>query len=149
MTKIEITTSIVNGLFKRNRNLVLNAIKSFEGKNVVISISKEKKTRSNNQNRFYWGVVIPLIQNGLLEATGELRNANDIHYKILLPLFAPKNEIVNTDTGEIVIELLTSSDLTTTQFMEFILDVQKWASEFLNIDIPNPNEETTLNFEND
>jgi len=145
--KIEITTSIVNGIFKRNRNLVLNAIQYFNNKDVVISFHKPKKTRSNNQNAFYWGIVIPLVQNGLLEATGKLRSADNIHYKILLPLFAPVNEIVNKETGEVVEEKLTSSDLTTTQFMEFILEVQKWSAEFLNVDIPNPNEENLLNFD--
>jgi hypothetical protein len=145
--KIEITTSIVNGLFKRNRNLVLNAIKSFNDKDVVITFTKPKKNRSNNQNRYYWGLVLPLIQNGLLDATGELRSYDNIHYKILLPLFAPTNEIINKDTGECIVERLTSSDLTTTQFCEYILEIQKWAAEFLGIDIPSPNEENLLNFD--
>jgi hypothetical protein len=145
--KIEITTSIVNGLFKRNRNLVLNAIKYFNDKDVVITFSKPKKSRSNNQNSFYWGVVLPLIQNGLLDATGELRSYDNIHYKILLPLFAPTNEIVNKDTGECIVERLTSSDLTTTQFCEYILEIQKWSAEFLGIDIPSPNEENLINFD--
>lgn len=145
--KINITTSIVNGVFKRNRNLVLQAIQSFNGKEVVITFSKPKKSRSNNQNSFYWGVVLPLIQNGLLDATGELRSYDNIHYKILLPLFAPTNEIVNKDTGECIIERLTSSDLTTTQFCEYIIEIQKWAAEFLAIDIPSPNEENLLNFD--
>jgi hypothetical protein len=145
--KLEITTSVVNGLFKRNRNLVLNAIKTFNNKDVVISFSKPKKNRSNNQNRYYWGLVLPLIQNGLLEATGELRSVDNIHYKILLPLFAPTNEIVNKDTGECITERLTSSDLTTTQFCEYILEIQKWSAEFLGIDIPSSNEDNMLNFE--
>jgi hypothetical protein len=145
--KIEITTSIVNGLFKRNRNLVLNAIKSFNDKDVVITFTKPKKNRSNNQNRYYWGLVLPLIQNGLLDATGELRSYDNIHYKILLPLFAPTNEIINKETGECIVERLTSSDLTTTQFCEYILEIQKWAAEFLGIDIPSPNEENLLNFD--
>jgi hypothetical protein len=145
--KIEITTSVVNGLFKRNRNLVLNAIQTFNNKDVVISFSKPKKNRSNNQNRYYWGLVLPLIQNGLLEATGELRSVDNIHYKILLPLFAPTNEIVNKDTGECIVERLTSSDLTTTQFCEYILEIQKWSAEFLGIDIPSPNEENLLNLD--
>jgi hypothetical protein len=145
--KIEITTSIVNGIFKRNRNLVLNAIKSFNDKDVVITFTKPKKNRSNNQNRYYWGLVLPLIQNGLLDATGELRSYDNIHYKILLPLFAPTNEIVNKDTGECIVERLTSSDLTTTQFCEYILEIQKWAAEFLGIDIPSPNEENLINFD--
>jgi hypothetical protein len=145
--KIEITTSIVNGLFKRNRNLVLNAIKSFNDKDVVITFSKPKKSRSNNQNNFYWGVVLPLIQKGLLDATGELRSNDNIHYNILLPLFAPTNEIINIDTGECINERLTSSEMTTTQFCEYIIEIQKWAAEFLGIDIPSPNEENLLNFD--
>jgi len=147
--KIEIRTSIENNIFKRNRNLVLNAIKHFNNTEVVITFSKAKKERSNQQNRFYWGVVVPLVQNGLLEATGELRSNENIHYKILLPMFAPVNELVNKDTGECISEKITSSDMTTTQFMEFILEVQKWSAEFLNIDIPNPNEETLITFDND
>lgn len=147
--KIEIRTSIENNIFKRNRNLVLNAINHFNNKEVLITFSKPKKERSNNQNRFYWGVVIPLIQNGLLESTGELRSNENIHYKILLPMFAPVNEIVNKDTGECISEKITSSDMTTTQFMEFILEVQKWSAEFLGVDIPNPNEENLITFSND
>jgi len=145
--KINITTSIHNGIFKRNRNLVIDAIKSFEGKEVVISLEKPKKKRSNNQNRFYWGCVIPLIQNGIKEATGEFRSADNIHYNILLPLFAPLRELVNINTGEITNERLTSSDMTTTQFCEFIMELQKWSKEFLDIDIPNPNEDLQLNYD--
>jgi len=147
MNKIEIITSISNNVFKRNRNLVLKAIKYFNDKDVIITFSKPKKSRSNNQNRFYWGCVLPLVQNGLLEATGELRSVENIHYKILLPLFAPLNEIVNKDTGECISERLTSSEMTTTQFMEYIMEVQKWSAEFLSIDIPNPNEENLINFD--
>jgi hypothetical protein len=88
-----------------------------------------------------------LVQGGLLDATGELRSVDNIHYKILLPLFAPTNEIVNTDTGECIIERLTSSEMTTTQFCEYIMEIQKWGAEFLGIDIPNPNEENLLNFD--
>ena len=147
MSKIEIITSISNNVFKRNRNLVLNAIKSFNDKDVIITFSKPKKSRSNNQNRYYWGLVLPLVQSGLLDATGELRSIDNIHYKILLPLFAPQNEIVNKDTGESLLERLTSSEMTTTQFCEYILEVQKWGAEFLGIDIPSPNEQNLLNLD--
>jgi lipopolysaccharide export system permease protein len=54
---------------------------------------------------------------------------------------------VNKETGECIVERLTSSDLTTTQFCEYILEIQKWGSEFLGIDIPSPNEENLLNFD--
>jgi hypothetical protein len=144
--KVSITTSVVNGLFKRNRNLILDAIKSFNNSEVVVTFEKPKKKRSNNQNQFYWGVCIPLIQSGLKDATGEFRTAENIHYKILLPLFAPTNEIVNTETGECISEKLSSSEMTTTQFCEYILEIQKWATEFLSIDIPSPNENLEIFF---
>lgn len=147
MKKITITSSVENGKLKRNRRLIMDAIASFEGKIVDITIQKHKKVRSNSQNAYYWGVVIPLVQDGLKEATGEVRDLNSIHYQILLPLFAPSREITNINTGEIVSERMTSSEMTTTQFMEWIMDIQKWAAEFLGVDIPDPNEDLTFNLE--
>lgn len=145
--KAQVRTSILNGKFKRNINTVLDIVKQFEGKEVLLTFELPKKKRSNNQNNFYWGICIPLIQNGLKEVTGEYKSVNDIHYKILLPLFAPIREIININTGECLEEKISSSEMTTTQFCQYILEIQKWASEFLGIDIPNPNENMILNFD--
>ena len=147
--KLEIRTNVVNGNLKRNREQIKRAIESFEGKEITITFAKAKKYRSNNQNSYYWGVCIPLVQSGLKEATGEYFVNNNIHYDILLKMFAPELEIVNKSTGQIMTRQISSSDMTTTQFLEFIMEVQKWASEFLGINIPDPNEEILINFEND
>jgi len=144
--KFQIKSNVVNGNIKRNREQIKQAIASFEGKEIVITIDKAKKTRSNNQNNFYWGVCIPLIQSGLKDATGEFRSSENIHYNILLPLFSPSVEIINTDTGQVLTERISSSEMTTTQFMEYVMEIQKWSSEFLNVDIPDPNEEILLDF---
>lgn len=144
--KMEITTSIVDGKFKRNRNLVLKALNGFDGKDVVLTLAKPRKTRTTPQNAYYWGIVLPLVQQGLLDATGELRSFNDIHYKILLPMFAPVNEIVNKSTGEVLEERITSSGMTTTQFCGYINDIQKWGAEFLGTDIPDPEEQPMMDF---
>ena len=37
--------------------------------------------------------------------------------------------------------------MTTSQFMDYIVDIQKWSAEFLNVQIPNPNEEILMNFD--
>ena len=144
--KIQIRTNVLNGKFKRNINQILDAVSSFEGKDCIFTIEKVKKTRSNPQNNFYWGVVLPIVQNGLKEATGEFRTAENIHYNILLKMFAPEREIINTDTGECISEKISSSEMTTSQFMDYIVDIQKWAAEFLGVDIPDPNEKIELNF---
>jgi len=144
--KFQIKSNVVNGNLKRNREQIKQAIASFEGKEIIITIDKAKKTRSNNQNSYYWGVCIPLIQSGLKDATGEFRSSENIHYNILLPLFSPSVEIINIDTGQVLTERISSSEMTTIQFMEYVMEIQKWSSEFLNVDIPDPNEEILLDF---
>ena len=146
--KIQIRTNVLKGKFKRNINQILDAVASFEGKDCIFSIEKVKKTRSNNQNSFYWGVVLPIVQSGLKEATGEFRTTENIHYNILLKMFAPEKEIVNIETGECINEKISSSEMSTSQFMDYIAEIQKWSAEFLGVDIPNPNESTELNFNN-
>ena len=146
MKKISITSNVKNGKLNRNISLIKKSILSFEGKTINITIERSRKKRSNSQNAYYWGVMLPIVQNGLYDATGETRDLNSIHYQILLPLFAPQREIVNKESGEVINEKMTSSEMTTTDFMEYINEVQKWSAEFLNVDIPDPNEELTLNF---
>ena len=36
-------------------------LRGFEGKEVTVTIERKRRMRSNNQNKFYWGVVIPII----------------------------------------------------------------------------------------
>jgi len=146
LKKISIISDVKDGNLKRNRSLIKRAIASFENKTIKITIERSRRKRSNQQNAYYWGVCLPIVQNGLYDATGETRDLNSIHYQILLPLLAPKREIVNKESGEVINEKMTSSEMTTTDFMEYINEVQKWSAEFLNVDIPDPNEELTLNF---
>ena len=147
--KFQIKSNVVNGNIKRNREQIKQAIASFEGKEIIITIDKAKKTRSNNQNNFYWGVCIPLIQSGLKDATGEFFGNDNIHYDMLLKMFAPTFDVVNVHNGLVMSRQISSSEMTTTQFCEYIMEVQKWASEFLNINIPDPNEEILISFDND
>ena len=147
--KFQIKSNVVNGNLKRNREQIKQAIASFEGKEIVVTIDKAKKTRSNNQNNFYWGVCIPLIQSGLKDATGEFFGNDNIHYDMLLKMFAPTFDVVNIHSGQVMSRQISSSEMTTTQFCSYILEIQKWAAEFLNIDIPDPNEEILISFDND
>lgn len=144
MKKITLISSVVNGNLKRNRNKIREAIAAFEGKEIELTIQKKRKVRSTPQNSYYWGVVLPIVQDGLKDATGEVRDLNSIHYQILLPLMAPKREIVNIETGEVITERITSSEMTTTEFSEYVMEIQAWGSEFLGIQIPNPNEQINL-----
>ena len=140
--KIEITTSIHNGLFKRNRNTVLEAIKSFNGSDVVITIDKVKKKRSNNQNAFYWGVLIPLMQQGAKDTWGESWSVDKAH-KHLSKLFV-FHESVNIKTGLITKTPKPTTELKTTDWEVYVTEIRIYLLENFDIDAPEPNQEITL-----
>ena len=145
MNKIEITTSIVNGLFKRNRNILLDAIKSFNGYEVVVTISKAKKKRSNSQNAYLWGVLYPITQEAIKNEWGEIWSINKVHdfYK----LHFNYTEKVNEQTSEVIKIPKSTTDNTTTQQEEYHSQIRQFLLEWFNVDAPLPNEDLQINFD--
>jgi hypothetical protein len=86
----------------------------FEGKEVSLTIQQRQTTRSNSQNRYYWGVVVPLIRQGLKEAGYRVVTKAATH-KLLKSLML-KDELVNEQTGEIMTFEGSTSNLSTQQF---------------------------------
>lgn len=142
--KIEIRSFVENGILKRNRNLILQAINSFEGKELIISFEKPKKKRSNPQNRFYYGVVVPIVQNCLKEA-GHIMNLESTHDLIKMK-FLKEVILTNEETGEVIERIKSTTELSTSQFMDFISEIRSFTLDYFNTDIPEPNEEMSLNF---
>jgi tagatose-1,6-bisphosphate aldolase len=140
--KYEIYSTVDDGNLKQNRNLIIDALKSFEGKGIVITIEKRKNKRSNPQNAYFHGVVLPLVYNGLKELghTMPLADVKDLlKLKFLkVPIF------VNEETGEITEKIKNTSELTTIEFMEFVSEIQRWSSENLGVNIPDPNQNIKL-----
>ena len=144
--KYEIRSTVENGILKRNRNLLIDAIKSFEGKQVIVTIEKAKKKRSNPQNSFWHGVVIPIMQQALKDV-GHLMTNEQTHE--LLKLRFLKETILVNESGEYIERVKSTTELTTTQFMELISDVQRFAVEYFNVIVPDPNSDISLNFDYD
>ena len=140
--KSEITTSIRNGMFDRNINTVTNAMKSFEGKEVVITFDKPKKKRSNNQNSFYWGVLIPLMQSGAKDLWGEVWSIDKAH-KHLSNKFV-FHESVNEKNGLITQTPKSTTELTTTGWEVFMTEIRIYLLEDFDINAPEPNQEIKL-----
>ena len=116
-------------------------VQQFLGKKVTITIEQAKRKRSNPQNAYIHAVLIPMCKDGLF----------DVGYKYsisetkdeLKKMFAIFDK-VNEQTGEIREYIKGTSDMTTSEMMGFIADVQQWAAEFLNIYIPDPGEQTKI-----
>jgi hypothetical protein len=126
-----------------NRKRFDSDLQNFEGKQVELTLTKKSKKRSLMQNNSYWGYMIPMIKDGL-KAMGIESGEIEIH-EFLKGRFNNK-QVVNPDG--LFIELpLSTTTLTTTEFMAYFASIQQWAAEFLNIQIPDPNTQTNLNYE--
>jgi hypothetical protein len=143
--KIEIITDVVNGKFKRNLNRIQQVVKSLEGKEVKVVISQVFKKRSERQNNYYWGVVIPIMQNTMLD-TGNAMDIDDIHLMLRVK-FLKQIISINEETGEVAERVKSTTELSTIEFMDFVSKVRFWAIDFFGVEIPEPNEELTLNFD--
>ena len=97
-----------------------------EGQQIEVIVRKPKKTRTDSQRKYYFGVIVALIS----EEIGE--NKNVVHEQL-------KVKFLYDLSGELP-KVRSTSDLTTVEEEEYHSEIRMWASEFLNIYLPLPNE---------
>ena len=93
-----------------------------------------KMPRSNPQNRYFHGVVIPIISEYLGYTLDETKD--------LLKSMFLKEELVlrtKTEVKEVII-VRGSAELKTDEFEAFMENCRRWASMELGLNIPEPNE---------
>lgn len=108
---------------------------------VHIQVTKAKrKQRSNSQNRYYWGVVIPHINEALRDYGHDLKT-DELHC-FLKDKFLDRKQInIMGDVHDID---PSTSELSTTEFQIYINRVVMWASQILEIVVPSPESKTTF-----
>lgn len=121
---------------------IADTLKTFEGKRVEVIIKRLRSTRSSQQNRFYWGVVINVMRQAFKDI-GYLLNTEETH-TILKDKFMPYTDIVTPDGEVISRKYKSTTELTKTEFGEYIDKISQFAAESLNVNIPQPNEQTAL-----
>ena len=97
-----------------------------EGQQIEVIVRKPKKTRTDSQRKYYFGVIVALIS----EEIGE--NKNVVHEQL-------KVKFLYDLSGELP-KVRSTSDLTTVEEEEYHSEIRMWASEFLQMYIPLPNE---------
>lgn len=104
---------------------------------------KDMRKRSLPLNRYYWGVVVPLVRKALYDqGYDDVRNNEDAH-EVLKAIFLKKTLKNRVSGDEIVLDGSTAK-LSMTEFNNFIEDICKWAATYLQIAIPSPNEQFVL-----
>ena len=125
----------------RSKEMRAEVCRHFAGKDIQLTIERKRKKRSLMQNAYYWGVMIPIIQAGLTDA-GYRVTKESTHEFIKATFF--KIEIVNEQTGEILPSIGSTANVSTSVMMDKFAEITQWAAEFLNIQIPQPNEQLTI-----
>lgn len=109
----------------------------------LIEISKHNK-RSNPQNRYYFGLVVPMVKNGIKDLGTELTTEET--HDFLKGKFN-FSELINEATGQTEYIPRSTTILTKLAFAEYIEKIQIFASEFLGIVIPDPNTQMLMSYE--
>lgn len=99
-----------------------------EGKEVAVTVTKYRKSRSDNQNRYLWGVVYKLVS----ESTGY--TVDESHAAMKMLFLRVLGDGKKPDT------VRSTKSLTTTEFEEYTENMRRWAAVEIGTFIPEPNE---------
>jgi hypothetical protein len=102
-------------------------VKSLKDGQYFVTVQKQKKTRSLNQNGYYFGVVVAMIAEKLGYTPDET------HQSLRTQFLSEKHE-----SG--LSRIKSTSELSTVEFEKYLEVVRMFASEFLNLYIPLPHE---------
>jgi hypothetical protein len=142
LKKVSIISEVDKGRLKRNRKRIEEAVKSFEGKEIKLTIERNFKKRSNNQNAYYWGVVVPLFRDGLQDSYGEKFSLENAHEEIKRRFNL--REVVNIHTGEITHVAKSTTENSTIEMEEYMSEVRAFMLEYFGITCPLPNEQIEI-----
>lgn len=112
-----------------------------DGKYLLEVNSKNK--RSDPQNRYYFGVIVPMVQKGIYDLGTEFTK-EEVH-EFLKARFNTI-EIFNEANGGFITIPQSTTRLTKEQFGEYIAKIQQFAAEFLSIVIPDPGQQQILEY---
>jgi len=115
------------------------------GEQAVVGLTRWKKRRSNQQNRFYWGVVLKVLLDGFRSKAADLgercpfRDRAQVHEAMKFRFLG--TEVLRLPGGAEIEAPATTTRLTTVQFNTYWRAIAEWAALECGIYIPEPNEQ--------
>ena len=126
MRKLFHGTVLKGKLILTEQSAYNTVLRSLESKEIELSIGTIIRHRSNNQNRYYWAVVLRLIG----DYTGY--HPEEAHDAMRLMFLLDREKKIPT--------LRSTTDLTTVEFEEYLARIRQFAAADLSVFIPLPNE---------
>lgn len=107
-------------------------------KELLVTVQPLRRRRSDRQNRYYWGVMIPTIRAFHKESTGESITPDEVHAYNLCTVLGQKPVIKEIMGVEVVsFEQKRTSDMDTKDFTEFVdVLMHYWAERGCVIPVP-------------
>jgi len=119
-----------------------HAVKMYpEGTPLEFTVRKAVDRRSNPQNRYYWGIVIPAIKAGLKDG-GMVLQTNEVH-ELLKFRFLKEDRPIGND-GEFITIPGSTAVLDVDEFVAYTDRCIQFAAEYLNVNIPAPGEQAEM-----
>jgi hypothetical protein len=113
-----------------NHNRYLVQISKLEGQRIELVLRKQRETRSDNQNKYMWGVVYEILSQQLGYETEEIHEI--MKYKFL--------RATKGGGGQVFDLVRSTTKLNTTEMETYLEKIRRFASMELNCFIPLPNE---------
>lgn len=127
--------------------MMARVLRGFKEKKLLIKLSIFRSKRSDRQNRYIWGVVVPCVQAWHKETQGEVLDKDEVYAWLRISLLGYK-PVVKMVLGEEVIIMTGKkfSSMNTKEFAEAIDEIRSLMDE-RGCYIPEPNgENLTENF---
>jgi hypothetical protein len=145
MRKIETLGTILDGNIKIHyRDLFLQNLKLLTNGRIKLTVEKLYRKRSNEQNAYYWGVIVQSYMNGYLECYCEEITSDNAHHE--LKRECNYKEVLHESTGELKKVVKITTDLTTVESEEYYERCRNFIYEYFNIIVPLPNEQSEIKF---
>jgi len=117
----------------RDKQSLFSYLKELES-DYIVSVKKQRNTRSNMQNSYYWKCIV----QGLAEELGYF--PNEMH-DALRARFLSEYEMISINDNQIAINKIGSTTaLNTKSFEEYTEQIRVWALTDLGIRLMLPNE---------
>ena len=117
----------------RDKQSLFSYLKELES-DYIVSVKKQRNTRSNMQNSYYWKCIV----QGLAEELGYF--PNEMH-DALRARFLSEYEMISINDNQIAINKIGSTTaLNTKSFEQYTEQIRVWALTDLGIRLMLPNE---------
>jgi hypothetical protein len=117
----------------RDKQSLFSYLKELEN-DYIVSVKKQRNTRSNMQNSYYWKCIV----QGLAEELGYF--PNEMH-DALRARFLSEYEMISINDNQIAINKIGSTTaLNTKSFEQYTEQIRVWALTDLGIRLMLPNE---------